>query len=395
MRCYCGKLFIIQTKHDMKSRVVGILSAVVTLVTLVGCQNDDVRISGRFVGLNAKMVYLEQMSASGQHIIDSVALADEGFYQFVIKDVNPTPSLYNVIYNSDRIPLLVSQGEKIELDALGSALANYTVAGSHESELLRKFNREYIEGQLELYKVMQNYNQADEQSRRELSGRYNEIYRTIKRKQISFIIENKESLASVYALYQRLPGEQYLSSADSDLIYYRTVADAVSKHYPTSPYLLTLSNDIARMEARISLINSIESRTYPDLQGVDMYGKKIALSSLEGNVILVDFWSAELGNSNAFNAELKEIYEEYESLGFSVYQVSADTSKATWIKAVQEQQLPWVSVCDFMGKSSLMLRTYNVGKLPSNYLIDRNGNIVAKDLYSDALAKKLAEIFNR
>jgi alkyl hydroperoxide reductase subunit AhpC len=125
-----------------------------------------------------------------------------------------------------------------------------------------------------------------------------------------------------------------------------------------------------------------------------MYGNEVALSSLERNVILVDFWSAEAGNSNAFNAELKEIYEEFESKGFRVYQVSADTSKATWVTAVQEQRLPWISVCDFKGEYSPMLRTYNVRKLPSNFLIDSKGEIIGKDLYSNALERKLEEIFD-
>jgi glutathione peroxidase-family protein len=114
---------------------------------------------------------------------------------------------------------------------------------------------------------------------------------------------------------------------------------------------------------------------------------------LDGNVILVDFWAAEAGNSNALNAELKEIYDEYKDEGFRVYQVSADTSKVAWITAVQEQALPWISVCDFMGEASPMLRAYNVRKLPSNFLIDKQGNIIAKDLYSSALAARLAKIF--
>ena len=379
----------------MRNWIYRVLVAMVTVAASVGCSSNGVEIEGRFVGLNSKMVYLEQMSASGKSIVDSVALDNDGGYRFTIKDVAPTPSLYNVIYSSDRIPLLVSRGEKIELNAMGSALTNYTVSGSYESELLRKFNKEYLDGQLELNRVVLGYHKASGEERNRLAAKYSDLYRMIKRNQISFIIENKESIAAVYALYQRLPGEQHLSGADSDLIYYRTVADAVAKRYPVSPYLLTLSNDIARMEARISLMNSIESRTYPNLKGKDMYGNEIALSSLDGNVVLVDFWSAEVGNSNAFNAELKEIYEEFESRGFRVYQVSADTSKAAWIKAVQEQQLPWISVCDFMGEVSPMLRAYNVRKLPSNFLIDSKGNIVAKDLYSDALEDKLEEIFNR
>ena len=378
--------------RTMKKIWLNILVAMVAVATAIGCCGNDVEISGRFVGLNPKMVYLEELSATGQHIVDSVALDNNGSYYFKIENVATTPSLYNVIYSNDRIPLLVSRGENIVLNAMGNALLNYTVSGSQESELLRKFNKEFVEGQLELNRTVHNYHSADELTRQQLAQRYNAIYHDIKRHQISFIIENKGRLASVYALYQRLPGEQYLSSADSDLIYYRTVADAVTESYPTSPFLLTLSNDIARMEARISLMNSIETRTYPDLKGVDMYGNEVALSSLEGNVILVDFWSAEAGNSNAFNAELKEIYDEYEELGFRVYQVSADTSKATWVTAVQEQRLPWISVCDFKGEVSPMLRAYNIRKLPSNFLIDRKGNIIGKDLYSSALERKLAKI---
>ena len=124
-----------------------------------------------------------------------------------------------------------------------------------------------------------------------------------------------------------------------------------------------------------------------------MYGNERSLSSLDGNVILVDFWSAELGNCNAINADLKEIYELYKPHGFRVYQVSADTSKVTWVTAVQAQRLPWISVCDFYGEMSPMLRAYNVRQLPTNYLIDRNGNIIAKNLYGKALESKLANIF--
>ena len=377
----------------MKNSIYKVALAVFAMVAMIGCRSNDVKISGRFVGLNSKMVYLEQMSASGQSIIDSVELSNDGAYLFTLNEVAPTPSLYNVIYGGERIPLLVSRGEKIELNAMGSALANYTVSGSYESELLRKFNKSYIENQLALNKIILGYHKATPEKRKELSESYNTIYRTIKRNQISFIIENKGSIASVYALYQRLPGEQYLSGAESDLIYYRTVADAVNEQYPLSPYMLTLSNDIARMEARISLMNSIETRTYPELEGKDMYGNEVALSSLDGNVVLVDFWSAEVGSSNAFNAELKEIYAKYESRGFRVYQVSADLSKAVWVTAVQEQRLPWISVCDFKGEASPMLHAYNVRKLPSNYLIDRKGNIIGKDLYSRALEDKLESIF--
>ena len=368
------------------------LSIIIAAAMLCSCTSSKVRISGKFLGLNAQTVYLEQMSVSGQTIIDSVALASDGTYAFSVNGVPSTPTLYNVVYNNERIPLLVSGGEDVTVGSLGSVLKNYTVSGSAESELLREFNNEYIAGAMALTRTMNEYAHAEESARAEIAQSYNALYRDVKRKQITFIITNKSSIVAIYALYQRLEGERYLVNADSDIIYFRTVADAVAESYPESPLLLSLCNDVARMEAQASLLQSIEERNYPDIEADDMYGNKVCLSSLEGNVVLVDFWSAELGNSNALNADLKEIYSKYEDKGFRIYQVSADTSKAAWIRAVQEQRLPWTSVCDFKGNASPILGLYNVHRLPANYLIDRDGTIIGRDLYSTTLEKRLEEI---
>ena len=97
----------------MKNIIGKIVVIVTVAVAVVGCRSNDVRISGRFVGLNSNMDYLEQMSAAGQSVVDSVALANDGSFHFRIEEVPATPSLYNIMYSSDRIPLLVSRGENI------------------------------------------------------------------------------------------------------------------------------------------------------------------------------------------------------------------------------------------------------------------------------------------
>lgn len=371
-----------------------LFATVVFALILCGCQSSKVRISGKFLGVDSETVYLEQMSVVSQNIIDSVRLAPDGSYRFTINNAPHSPAMYNILYNGERIPLLISGGENITVSSLGNVLMNYTVNGSEESELLREFNRDYIEGVQKLNGIMSDYAQANEADKKRIARLYNEQYRNVKRNQISFIVEHKSNIAAVYALYQRLPGERYLVNSDSDIIYFRTVADAIAEAHPDSPYLISLRNDVARMEARASLLQTIQERSYPDIEATDMYGNRVKLSSLDGNVILVDFWSAEVGNSNALNADLKEIYRKYADKGFRVYQVSLDTSKAAWIKAVQEQKLPWISVCDFLGESSPLRGVYNVKKLPSNYLIDRDGTIIGKDLYSNALEKRLAELLH-
>ena len=362
---------------------------------LGGCQSSTVRISGRFVGSEARTIYLEEVSPLRQTIVDSTMLSDDGNYRFQLKEVSGMPSLYNVIYNGEYIPLLLAGGDRVEVNAVGSLVRNYTVKGSEESELLRRFYQAFVIGAQRLDEIAQQFAAAEnvsEERQQELMKQYTDEYFRIRREQLRFIVENPASLAAVYALYQRLPGDVYLFNGDSDVVYYRQVAEAVEQKYPESPYVQSLLSEVARMDARIDLSSKITEMSYPDLEMTDMFGKKIRLSSLAGKVILLDFWSAELGTSNALNADLKEIYARYADKGFEVYQVAIDTSKPLWITSVQEQQLPWASVTDLRGRASSSLALYNVQQLPANFLIDRDGSIVAKNLYGKSLESKLAEL---
>ena len=370
----------------------------VTLTTaalMCGCQSSKVKISGRFVGGDAKNIYLEQVLPLTQSVVDSAALAPDGSYRMELTGVAKTPSLYNVIYDGERIPLLLAGGDRLTLGSVGSVIRNYTVEGSSESELLRQFYQAFVTGAQQLENMGTEFaRKLTDEERKSLIKEYTAEYYRIRREQLRFIIEHKASLAAVYALYQRLPGDTYLFNGDSDVVYYRTVAEALQESYPESPYLQSLQAEIARMDARISLTSQITEARHPDLELTDIYGKKIRLSSLAGKVVLLDFWSAQLGSSNALNADLKELYRKYADapVGFEVYQVAVDTSKPLWITAVQEQQLPWISVSDLRGRSSVALGLYNVQRLPANFLIDKEGTIVAKNIYGKSLEAKLDEL---
>ncbi len=379
-------------KPELKMNRV-FFAALGVLAVLSSCQSSKVKITGRFVGSQADMVYLEQVTTLEQTVIDSIRLGADGDFALKIDKAPATPSLYNIVYDSERIPLLIQGGDHITVNSVGSVLRNYTVEGSLESELLQKFYKRYAEGVMAMNDVVARFTAADLDAaeRDTLTKRYTELYRDIKREQLRFIVENKDRIAAVYALYQRLPGDAYLFNGDSDLIYYRTVAEGIEQNYPESPYLPILRSQISRMDAQISLLSQVKLTDFPEISMPDMYGNDVKLSSLEGKVILLHFWSAALGNGNAINADLKTIYEKYHDLGFEIYQVAVDTSKAAWVNAIQEQQLPWISVSDLQGNASPSLSVYNVKKLPSNYLIDREGNIVGKDLSGEKLEEAVRE----
>ena len=368
-----------------------ILVAAALLMALSSCQSTKVKISGRFVGAEADMVYLEQASMLDQRIIDSIKLSEDGNFMLKLDKVSSTPSLYHIVYDGNRIPLLLQGGDNVTVSSAGNALRNYTVEGSEESEILYDFNHSYVESVISLNEIMSKLTADDlsDAERQELAVKYTKLKNDIKQKQLRFIIENKSRIAAVYALYQRLPGDANLFNGNSDVIYYRTVAEAIAESYPESLYLPLLRSQIARMDAQISLLSQVKTTNFPEITMPDMYGKEHSLSTYEGKLILLHFWSAEVGNSNSFNADLKRVYEKYHDQGFEIYQVAIDSSKALWINTVQEQELPWITVCDLQGQASPVVGAYNVRALPSNYLISRDGNILGKDLMGDKLEQAI------
>lgn len=374
---------------------------VVALLFFISCSTNNITIKGTFNSVpNEENIYLELVSTGGQQITDTAQIKN-GSFKFKVDLTNGEPAIYNIRYKNQIIPLLVSSGDNIKLNALGNISQTYIVEGSEGSKLMREITYIMNSGAATLDSITNIYSKLsgdNDSLRRVLASQYAQNYYKVKREQIRFIVTNPGSLASLYALYQRLPNDQVLFNGENDVVYFRLVADSLSVSQPSSPYLQSLQKEIAASSSNINLSQLIEdahknsSTGYPDIEMSDMYGKKIKLSSLSGKVILLDFWSAASPASRMVNAELKEIYERLAPNGFEIYQISLDESKPLWVTTVQDQKLPWVSVSDFRGTASPSARIYNVKSLPCNFLISRDGTIVSKNLTGSTLEAKVKQL---
>ena len=106
----------------------------------------------------------------------------------------------------------------------------------------------------------------------------------------------------------------------------------------------------------------------------------------------LSFTASNLPELKILNRELIDVYNRHAKQGFAVYQVFLDTNKAQWIRSVSEQQLPWISVNDLQGGESPAVRVYNVQKIPANFLIDREGNIVRRDVAPTEIEAAVKEL---
>ena len=122
-------------------------------------------------------------------------------------------------------------------------------------------------------------------------------------------------------------------------------------------------------------------------------GKLIALSSLKGKVVLLDFWASWCRPCRAENPNVVRLYNKYKDRGFTVYSVSLDQNKDKWMAAITQDQLTWSNhVSELTGWKSSAGNKYGVSSIPKTFLIDSNGKIIAYDLRGNDLEKKLAEI---
>jgi thiol-disulfide isomerase/thioredoxin len=128
------------------------------------------------------------------------------------------------------------------------------------------------------------------------------------------------------------------------------------------------------------------------LNGPD--GKPIKLSSLRGKYVVLDFWASWCGPCRRANPGLVRIYKAFSTKNFdngrglAVYSVSLDKEKAAWLAAIKEDKLEWQEhVCDFMGWQSKTAAIFGVESIPTNFILDGEGKIIAIDL-QDALLNK-------
>lgn len=133
----------------------------------------------------------------------------------------------------------------------------------------------------------------------------------------------------------------------------------------------------------------------PEIALKNTEGEVIPLSSLKGKVVLLDFWASWCGPCRRENPNVVQAYNKYKDKGFTVYSVSLDRNKESWVRAIQQDGLIWPNhVSDLKHWQSEAAASYRVTGIPMAFLIDQEGKIIAKNLRGRSLDNKLEEIFS-
>jgi peroxiredoxin len=135
-----------------------------------------------------------------------------------------------------------------------------------------------------------------------------------------------------------------------------------------------------------------EGAPAPEFMMNDVNDKPVSLSSLKGQVVLIDFWASWCAPCREENPNVVKAYNAYKDKGFTVLGVSLDKGKEEWVKAIADDKLTWTHVSDLKYWDNAAAKLYKVQSIPANFLLDKEGRIIGRDLRGPALEAKLAEV---
>jgi peroxiredoxin len=124
-------------------------------------------------------------------------------------------------------------------------------------------------------------------------------------------------------------------------------------------------------------------------------GDTISLSSMQGKVVLIDFWASWCGPCRLSNRHLVKLYSKYKEKGFEIFGVSLDENKKDWMKAIKQDRITWTQVIDNRGWEAQTAIDWNLYQIPTSYLINKDGIIVGVDLEKNDLEKALKDLLGR
>jgi len=375
-----------------------IIFALILTLALSACKNEDrIIIEGVYPKGEGELLKLEMLNISETQFIDSTHVNKKGGFQFEFDLAGPELVL---LQNEagEYINMLAFPGDEIQLEIPQESFSEgYTVSGSDESEKIRLLAAQMRDTRWKLDSITDALNEMEDMESPEaqvLINSYQQIFIQQKRKNIRFVVENLNSLSSIYALYQRVTPDIYLLSDLKDLQYFKIVADSARVKYPESTLVRSLAADVdnrvAQYNNRLALSklskNKVSETGLINLEIEDINGEMHSLEELKGKVILLNFWSSWNQESRNATRGLKSIYNQYHDRGFEIYSVALDNDRNTWRTAVDFEEYPWINVSELTYPYSYSANLYNVKTIPTNFLIDREGNIVAKNIYGKVLA---------
>ncbi|WP_158828365.1 TlpA disulfide reductase family protein [Mucilaginibacter lacusdianchii] len=369
----------------MKSRHL-FTAALLGVIAFSACKdNKSFTITGVVKNpAQAKKVYLLQADSTNISVVDSTTLSEDG--KFTFKRQSPYANLFKIRAGGVVFDLIAQNGEQIEFETdLKDQAHQYQVKGSEESDKIKEFNS------LSNKFVAQNTTLMDEFQTKAQSGLNQDSLVQVYQPQVKTIMEaystavlkfvnnNKNTLAAFYAAMSLDPREY-----EPELVSY---ADDIKGKF-------TSNATVQRFVQHMDKVKPISvGHAAPDFTVGGIDGKEVKLSDYKGKYVMLDFWASWCVPCRDENPNVVRLYNQFKGKGFNILGISLDKEKDKWQQAIAKDKLTWQHASDLKDFEGPTERLYQIDAIPSNFIIDPQGKIIAKNIVGKDLENFLNKTF--
>lgn len=371
-------------------KVITLALAVAAMAGVTSCNEKKFHIDGTITGAADSTLYFENMSLDGAVKIDSAKLSEDGTFAF--EGTAPTaPEFYRLRIAGQFINIAVDSTETINIKAQYPQMATqYEVSGSEDCQRIKELSLMQSSLQAQVNAIARNP-ELGAQAVADSVSRIVEAYKT--RVKTEYIFKAPMKASSYFALFQTIyaGGQSVLlfnpRTSEQDIKVFGAVATSWDTFYPNEKRGENLHNiaiegmkDVrylrSQQQAEEIEASKVNTSGILDFTLTDNTGAARSLSSLKGNVVLLDFHLFADQNSMKRIMSLRELYNKYHAQGFEIYQVAIDGDEHFW--KTQTAALPWIST-RVDDNTSSVLQLYNVQQVPTFFLLNRSCNVVKRD----------------
>lgn len=371
-------------------KVITLALAVAAMAGVTSCNEKKFHIDGTITGAADSTLYFENMGLDGAVKIDSAKLSEDGTFAF--EGTAPTaPEFYRLRIAGQFINIAVDSTETINIKAQYQQMATqYEVSGSEDCQRIKELSLMQSSLQAQVNAIARNP-ELGAQAVADSVSRIVEAYKT--RVKTEYIFKAPMKASSYFALFQTIyaGGQPVLlfnpRTSEQDIKVFGAVATSWDTFYPNEKRGENLHNiaiegmkDVrylrSQQQAEEIEASKVNTSGILDFTLTDNTGAARSLSSLKGNVVLLDFHLFADQNSMKRIMSLRELYNKYHAQGFQIYQVAIDGDEHFW--KTQTAALPWIST-RVDDNTSSVLQMYNVQQVPTFFLLNRSCNVVKRD----------------